>query len=383
MKKLFLFLSGFLALSNIGHAQVVTATAAGIVIGTNTSLAASPGTVMATDGGISNRSKDADFSEIDITLTGSKGGTLATLNLLRLHGLTVDSDATFTISGNWLISDNFTLTKGKLFVPPGSASAGTRLLYSGANDITTGSDISYVDGLFFMAGKGPRTFPIGNADGYFPAVLTNVNEDNVLLGFEVKKGDPAATYTNFSQLPSQVTALFKEHYWERRVRGTDFTGSYVQLSFNGLDAFTPSDGSMGAPVILEADTLSSPPKSLEGSLSLPFVKSSKLGSTKSAVYAIGKIDKLPVPLVINVITPTADDNKNNVLQIENIDFYPVNTVTLIDRWGVPVKSWSNFKNNAGDYDFGQLAIGNYICVVEYTTGTGEPKQVSQMISVLK
>jgi hypothetical protein len=63
---------------------------------------------------------------------------------------------------------------------------------------------------------------------------------------------------------------------------------------------------------------------------------------------------------------------------------------LIDRWGVPIKSWTNFVNygssdaEQADFDFTSLGIGNYICIVEYkSSANGDKKSQTQMISVLK
>jgi len=111
-------------------------------------------------------------------------------------------------------------------------------------------------------------------------------------------------------------------------------------------------------------------------------------SGKGRIYALGKSEDIVLEIV-KVITPTNDDAKNNVLQISNIELYPDNKVTLLDRYGVPVKNWTGFKNfttttPAQDgIDFASLGIGNYICVVEYTTATGEKKSVTQMVTVLK
>jgi hypothetical protein len=98
-----------------------------------------------------------------------------------------------------------------------------------------------------------------------------------------------------------------------------------------------------------------------------------------------------IPIVIHsIITPTHHDAQNNVLYIEHIDYFPENTVRLIDRWGVQVKSWSNFINyesstpEQADFDFSSLNVGNYVCVVQYKDpNSGNSKSRSQMITVLK
>ena len=102
-------------------------------------------------------------------------------------------------------------------------------------------------------------------------------------------------------------------------------------------------------------------------------------------------DAQGVELIINsFITPNSGDKQNNVLYVKNIELFPENTVKLLDRWGILIKSWTNFSNygssNAeqADFDFSTLTIGNYICIIEYKNSTnGDKKNHTQMISVLK
>jgi hypothetical protein len=96
-------------------------------------------------------------------------------------------------------------------------------------------------------------------------------------------------------------------------------------------------------------------------------------------------------IIHNVITPNNLDDKNNVLYIENIEFYQENSVTLCDRWCSVIKSWKNFNNytstnpTQSDFDFSQLSNGNYICFVEYIDPQNSEKRKAkpQMITVLK
>lgn len=125
-------------------------------------------------------------------------------------------------------------------------------------------------------------------------------------------------------------------------------------------------------------------------LTLTTANNAGLTNATSALFDIYG-DTEGIELIINsFITPNSGDDQNNVLYIENIEFFPENTVKLIDRWGVPIKSWTNFSNYSSsvaeqaDFDFNNLNIGNYICIVEYKNSTsGEKKSQTQMISVLK
>ena len=125
-------------------------------------------------------------------------------------------------------------------------------------------------------------------------------------------------------------------------------------------------------------------------LTLTTTNGFNLTNATSAAFDIYD-DTEGIELIINAfITPNTADDQNNVLYIENIEFFPENTVKLIDRWGVPIKSWTNFSNygssdpEQADFDFTSLNIGNYICIVEYKNSTGgDKKSQTQMISVLK
>ena len=74
---------------------------------------------------------------------------------------------------------------------------------------------------------------------------------------------------------------------------------------------------------------------------------------------------------------------NDKLQIVNVDYVVGNKVTLLDRWGVVVKEWTNYRND-DNFDFSSLSPGNYICVMEYQLTPSSPKaKLSQMVSILK
>jgi hypothetical protein len=178
-----------------------------------------------------------------------------------------------------------------------------------------------------------------------------------------------------------VSDLFKEHYWKLTTRGGTFSGSNVGLSNLGTENFP------GALVALELGTDQNL-TNLGGITLNHVVKSTAKSTALGNLYVLGKSDKVDVT-VINVITPTPDDIRNNVLQISNIELFPDNKVTLVDRYGVPVKTWTGFKNfettstSQDGFDFATMGIGNYICIVEYTDSAGGKQKITQMVTVLK
>jgi len=352
-----------------------------IVIGTGTNLSAAATTALVTSAGITNNSRLADFSNIYLGLANPGSNTLPTISTstpVNIHGLAIAGKDGFTLTGSWTINKELRLLGGNIVVPAG---AGNILTYAGGSDITTGSTTSYINGLLFSLGTGIRTFPIGNNAGYFPVALGGVKDATTSLGMQVVAGN-----AGLSPLPAGVTDLFTDHYWQLTVSGGTFSGSSLQLSTTGTDSFLAS-GPLSTLVALEEDTDNNI-NNLGGTFISPVLSITKPISAKGKIYAIGKSEDVVVA-VTKVITPTADDTRNNVLQISNIELYPDNTVTLLDRYGVPVKTWKSFKNytttapEQEGIDFSKLGIGNYICVVEYTTLSGDKKKVSQMVTVLK
>ncbi len=168
-------------------------------------------------------------------------------------------------------------------------------------------------------------------------------------------------------------------------RDLDFSGS-VSLTSQGSLSSNPTVA-MSAGFGTSTDIIFS---AAGTSLTLSTSNSVGLTNATSAAFDIFE-DTEGITLTVNsFITPNSGDEENNVLYIQNVEFFPENTVKLIDRWGIPVKSWTNFSNygstsaEQADFDFTSLSIGSYICIVEYINGmNGEKKSETQMITVLK
>ena len=351
-----------------------------MVIGANTEMVASPGSILATSISIDNRSLKTDWKDIDLLLLSTGTTALGIKNgvaqPLAVNDLTINSKATYAIAGEWLVLNDLIFTEGKLNVD--KAFSG-KLGYKGSNDLI-GSDVSYINGRIFIFGSGLplRTFPIGNAKGYFPAQLTaiDVADKDTPIGMEVISVDPGfATSTSIKE-------IFTDHFWELTIGSGTFSGkSPISLSEAGTSSFFTTIGDI---VVLEKDAAKQ--NELGGIGNNTFITSSLGISTTGKTYALAKSDVITVK-VHKLITPD-DDNVNDVLVIDGIDAFADNEVTLLDRWGVPFKTWKGFVNyppNSGssqDVDFSKLGIGNYICIVRYTE-KGVSKSIKQMISVLK
>ncbi len=229
--------------------------------------------------------------------------------------------------------------------------------------------------------SGTRTFPIGNATGFYPAQLEINSADAAEgVGMEV-----VADGSGFAPVTGSVKEIFPDHFWELTA-GTSATLTGlkpISLSTNGTQTFF--DGT-GDPTILELNA-TNVQANLGGSLNNSFYTSTSPVSAKASRFALAKSDKITV-VVHKLITPD-NDQINDVLVIEGLDSFPENEVTLLDRWGVPFMSKQGFVNytqpagpTQAGVDYSKLAIGNYICVIKYKEN-GAEKSIRQMITVLK
>jgi CHU_C Type IX secretion signal domain len=342
------------------------------IIGAGMNIKSGPNTTLVTNLSINNQSTSTDLSQVNLVLASAANRTESfrtTGNPLSIRKLTING-GNYSILGDVTVTEELVFTSGNLIVDK-VASAGT-LTYKGAKDLE-GSDKSYVNGRLFNQGSGLRTFPIGNAKGYFPVALEN-GDANLPLGFEVVASNPSTV--GFA--PSQtVKEVFPDHFWEFSVGGTgSFGGSIVSLSDNLTSNFFVADGD---PIILEKEA-SANQKSLGGVINSPFISSAISMSAAGKYYALAKADIISV-VIYKLITPDKD-NKNDALYIQGIDAYPENEVTLLDRWGVVAANFKNFKNDQPE-NFKDLAIGNYICILKYKNGATEVNVKPQMITVLK
>ena len=123
-----------------------------MVISAGTDVVAATGTTMATTSRIENQSLKTDFTNLKLILaatgTAAQGLVNGTLRPLPVGGITINSNATFALAGEWLVKNELIFTKGKLFVDKTPAIPG-KLGYQGTTPLV-GNDDSYVNGRIFM-----------------------------------------------------------------------------------------------------------------------------------------------------------------------------------------------------------------------------------------
>jgi CHU_C Type IX secretion signal domain len=228
---------------------------------------------------------------------------------------------------------------------------------------------------------GNSGFATANAGGAVSSTSNNNNRTEVIASTLRFVQEPSNTFVNEVMSPAvAVEAVDVNGNLDLDFSGSLNLTSQGSLSFNPTISITSGAGTSSDIIFSAAGT----------ALTLTTTNSFSLANATSAPFDIYE-DTEGIELIINsFITPNTADDQNNVLYIENIEFFPENTVKLIDRWGVPIKSWTNFTNynnsdaEQADFDFNSLSIGNYICIVEYKNSKdGNNKSQTQMISVLK
>lgn len=353
----------------------VTTTTAQLTVGTNTPFTSGNGeaATFIISGDILINSGEADFRNCSIRFAGQEQVVQASAPI-TLQSFVVDGNngLNVTLKGTWNVTSEIVLLNG--IVSPGNDG---KLIFNGTIQ-PEGSANSFVDGTFYSRGSGQRFFPIGTGNKYTPALLQNINDANTTVGMTVYDEAPQFSFSGL------ITALSQSHYYSLTIEG-DISGSSLSLSTNYTNI-----GSIGSQlVVVQSNAVDGTALSLGGHEERNgFITST---TTPSAEFvALGAIEKIDI-MIYDLISPFTKDQKNDKLKIANIQYTSYNKVTLLDRWGMVVKSWENFTNyddesnpNTDNFDFTKLSPGNYLCIVEYQFAEGEPIQkAAQMITLLK
>lgn len=323
---------------------------------------------VATAGGFLNRSPDLDLGQAQLIVSGT-AGQLNTSAPLSLRALRFDAAGVIPLQGDWRITRSLEFIRG-VVEPTGN------FLYEGQKTLE-GNPESYVSGTFYQRGEGVRFYPVGTEGVYMPMSLNEVGRSSDPIGVRPAASVPLLT------LPADVSAVATNRSWEiipsaaaRAVSASLYLPGASVEGQNNL-AVVQADNSSGA----VADNL-------------------KGGPTKDFVTGFLRVSKPILTLGVtaepdlrihDLITPYNQDDVNDKLKVVNIEYTFSNKVYLLDRYGVLIKEWTNFRNYddpdnpaPDNYDFSKLSPGNYICILEYkVSAEGDTGKITQMISVLK
>jgi hypothetical protein len=320
---------------------------------------------------LTNNSAQADFSEASLNLTGTNQ-TLNTSSPLSVQDLIIDGSGNGdkTFRGDWTITRNFIFTRG-VVVPSG------KILYTGATALS-GSTASFINGPLSQRGAGVRVFPIGTGNAYMPMSLNNVQD----AGAEIK-AEAFSSGANLT-LPQDLSSIASNRYWQLSSTGGSFNAASTSLYVPGSSV----DAASVLVVVQADDANGATAVNIGGGVSGDFVTS--FSAVNKPILTIGVAEKVNIQ-IHDLITPFNTDNINDFLKIINIEYVFSSKVSLLDRWGVVVKEWKDFRNyddpnnpNSDGFDFSKLSPGNYICVLEYKLTPDAPtEKISQMVTVLK
>jgi gliding motility-associated-like protein len=112
--------------------------------------------------------------------------------------------------------------------------------------------------------------------------------------------------------------------------------------------------------------------SAEGCRSLPVIELLKLDSLVTDPASGCLLSDVIIP---NVITPNGD-GKNDTWKITNLEFYPANSLKILNRYGVVLVNEAPYNNK---WDANTLPAGTYYFLFE----TGRGKTYKGWIEVLK
>jgi hypothetical protein len=320
-------------------------------------------------GNLVNNSPQTNLGNAQLTLTGTTQA-ITTATPMAVKGIIVKGGGNKAIRGDWTVTQNLLFDQGVL------ASDNGKLVYTGST-LLEGKPNSFFNGILYQRGTGTRFFPVGAGNVYAPMAFGSVLQANVEIGVQAFSSNPGF------DLPPDVAAVASNRYWAISTSGGAFSGSGVSLYYPGSSV----DAAQRLTVV-ESETLGGTATNLGGGVTEDFVVS--LQPATKPFLSLGVAETVDIR-ISDLITPFNVDDINDKLKIINIQYTVENTVTIIDRWGVPVKTWKNFTNyddpinpNTDNFDFTRLSQGNYICVLEYKLTADGPKQnMTQMISVLK
>lgn len=318
--------------------------------------------------GLLNRSASLDLSQAGLII-GGEGSQLNSSVPLSVRALRIDGAGKISLVGDWTVRQSLDFVRG-IVVPAG------QFLYEG-NKTLEGNPESYVSGTFYQRGSGIRFYPVGADDTYMPMSLNEVGSGKEPIGVRASTG--AANVT----LPADVSAVASNRLWEiLPASGARALSASLYLPGSSLE------GQNGLAVVQADNAAGAVADNLKGGPTKDFVTG--FLRVSKPVLTIGLSAK-PQLQIHDLITPFNLDDVNDKLKIVNIETTFSNKVYLLDRYGVLIREWVNFRNyddpdnpTSDNYDFTRLSPGNYICVLEYKlSADGDTEKLTQMISVLK
>jgi hypothetical protein len=346
-----------------------------IVISSSTQLstANTPDIVITTGSNVTNSSAfDFSGTTLHLNLLGTNQTVSGNIVISRLG---IGGGGSKMINGHMTIASEINFVAGYL-----QPSVTGKILFTGPESGLSGASAeSFVDGRFYCTGTGLIRFPIGRqAVGFAPVTLESGPGGEV--GIEVFN-ESAGLIAAPSEV--EIVDIVNTPHW---VISGDLASLNTRIKLTPPTfPLLPQDA---AAIVVEADAPDGEAFNAGGTVETESSITSGRNITRP-IITIGASTEVDIT-VHDLISPFKVDGHNDFLAIDNIDKFPTNKVTLLDRYGVLIKEWEDFSNfddpskpNTDIFNFTRLSPGNYICIVEYGNASQATRKKSQMITVLK
>lgn len=267
--------------------------------------------------------------------------------------------------------------QGVLFIP--ESEGGSFTFLKGSTHINT-SDISHVDGQVQKEGDESFQYPIGNSGYYRYAGISAPKNIASSFSGDYLLANSDITYPHKNKV-GVIKQINNKEYWIVN-KTTELAGSVI-LTLSWDERTTPSEL-----INQEDEVLHIVRWDQEQQLWLDQggivdyanqTVTTPVDLTGFGVFTLATVKKellLPGDLVIyNGVTPDGD-GLNDYFIIENIQYYPNNSVRIFNRWGVEVFKTTNYDSNGNVFNgysdaratldkSSKLPTGTYYYILEY------------------
>lgn len=300
-----------------------------------------------------------------------------------------NSASFFNLNSDIIINGTGNFNNG--IVKINKANGGQMLFGNNATQINA-SDKSYAQGMVEKQGTNAFTFPIGKEGFYRMAAISAPGNNNASYTSEYFLGDTNNLYPHKDKT-GIIEQVNNAEYWQ--INKSDATTGSVIVTLSWHNVTTPAAFKNSADlhvvrwdpkqnlwvdeggiVDMNAQTITTP-VNVEG----------------FGIFTIGKIKEEynnPGDVVIYNGVSADNDGVNDYFIIDNINYFPDNSVTIFNRWGRKVFETNNYnsKNNVfngyvstkqNSNTKEKLPSGTYYYVVEYLYNrNGENKLIKKV-----
>ena len=279
-------------------------------------------------------SYDPGAGEITFNSTSPTAPQIINHSNQSFSKLTISGGGKKMILADITIEDAIILSDGII-----EAENGARVVINPAATVSGGSDQAHINAPVYHQGNGEKLFPLGNGSVYLPVRLETVTDASALIGIhgvELDEGDlPKAPSLDF---------ISTTRYWHIDVAGV-LDDSRITLPVRA-EGMLANVNNLNNLVVVESPSLTENFRSIgqsaaAGTASNGTVTSERAVSMPYVALATSSTDGDLI--VYNAVSPN-DDDKNDYLIIENIEYHAENKFTLFNRWGDKVFEIDNYDN---------------------------------------